>query len=308
MALTLGLICMFLAITLGVWSIIRRSGLDQYARIALYWSGDAPPSIEDNEDQSVSDRLIAPLLARASQVASTLLPRSLLEKIDRQIVYAGHPINLSADRFVMLCAFTGIGMPALYLVLAMTSGRLSGSTVLIIGGMVALGFYVPWFWLRMRVKQRQGMIGDALPDAMDLLTVSVEAGLGLEAAISRVSEKMGGPLSQELQRMLADMSLGMRRREALRSLADRTNAPGLDTLVAALIQADQMGMSLGGVLRIQSDQLRTKRRQIAEEKAMKAPLKILFPMVLFILPTVFIVILAPALMKLFDGLRNGNFL
>jgi tight adherence protein C len=288
--------------------VLRRSGLDAYARIALYWSGDAPAPHEAEEEQSFTERLILPLFANASKVAGTLLPRSWLERIDRQIVYAGNPLQLTADRFVMLCAFTGFGIPGAYLLLALSTGKFDRIALLLIGIMVAMGVYFPWFWLRMRVNRRQSMISDALPDAMDLLTVSVEAGLGLEGALARVADKIGGPLGQELQRMLADMSLGTRRRDALRRLAARTNAPGLDTLVGALIQADQMGMSLGNVLRAQSDQLRTKRRQLAEERAMKAPLKMLFPMVLFILPTVFIVVLAPALMKMFEGLKvNGIF-
>src|SRR5215210_6169561 len=109
MVLTLGLILVFMAVTLGVWSLIRRSGLDQYARIAMYWSGDSPPPVESEQEQSVSERLIAPLIMRASHFAATLLPRSLLDRINSQLIYAGHPMQLTPDRFVMICAATGIG-------------------------------------------------------------------------------------------------------------------------------------------------------------------------------------------------------
>lgn len=298
MELYAGLLFIFLALTMAAWAVLRRSGQDAYARIALYWSGDMPSPLETEADQSFTERVLAPLFSRLAKRAGTLLPKGWLERIARQIMYAGSPAKLTAERFVMVCAITGLGLPFTYLLLSLASGGFSRATLLFVGLLVAGGFYLPWFWLRMQANRRQTAINDALPDAMDLLTVSVEAGLGLEAALQRVAEKLPGPLSQEIQRMLAEMSLGTRRREALRNLASRTTVAGLHTLVSALIQADQMGITLGSVLRAQADQLRTKRRQIAEEKAMKAPLKILFPLVIFILPSVFVVVLAPAIMTL----------
>jgi tight adherence protein C len=164
--------------------------------------------------------------------------------------------------------------------------------------MALVGFFLPFYLIGSRARQRQNAIIKSLPDAFDLITTCVEAGLGLDAALSRVAEKVEGPFAQELQRALRDIALGKTRRDALKELGERTGVPDLIQFTNAVIQAEAMGSSIGQVLRVQSDQLRVRRRQRAEEAAYKAPVKMLFPLVLCIFPTLFIVILGPAIITI----------
>jgi tight adherence protein C len=164
-----------------------------------------------------------------------------------------------------------------------------------------LGFFLPFYMIRSRAKQRQNAIIKSLADAFDLITTCVEAGLGLDAALARVAEKVQGPFAQELKRALRDVALGKARRDALKELGDRTGVPDLIQFTNAVIQAEAMGSSIGTVLRVQAEQLRVRRRQRAEEQAYKAPVKMLFPLVLCIFPTLFIVILGPAIITIMNG-------
>lgn len=302
MELVVAVLSIFLALTLAIWVLLPQGRDDLYRRLAYYSSHDTA-AVNRTEEESFRERVLAPLLMPFTHGVGSLLPGSWAERVRRGLVLAGNPAGLTPERFTALCLLLGVGLPGLYLIPMLVSGGLSRNALIFTVVLVALGFYLPWFWLRLHGRRRQNAISDALPDAMDHLTVSVEAGLGLEAALARVSEKMPGPLSQELQRMLAEISLGTRRREALRNLAARTDVPGVQMLTSALVQADQMGITLGPVLRAQADQLRVRRRQIAEEKAMKAPLKILFPLVIFILPSVFIVVLVPAILRIIEELK-----
>ena len=172
-------------------------------------------------------------------------------------------------------------------------------------GFVLVGFMMPQMWLKQRVGARQTAIIKSLPDAFDLITTCVEAGLGLDAALTRVAEKVEGPFADELTRTLKDIGLGKQRRLALRELGDRTGVPDLVTFVNAVVQAEQMGSSVGTVLRVQAEQLRVRRRQRAEEQAYKAPVKMIFPLILCIFPTLFIVILGPAVITIMNDFPAG---
>ena len=165
----------------------------------------------------------------------------------------------------------------------------------------ALGFYFPQLWLTSQIQKRQKNIRKAMPDALDLLTVCVEAGLGFDAAMSKVSEKWDNELSLAFARVIAEIQLGKLRREALRDMADRIGLAEMTSFVAAVIQSEQLGVSLAKVLRIQSDQMRVKRRQLAEEEAHKAPVKMLIPMAFLIFPSLMIVLLTPAALKLMNS-------
>jgi len=178
---------------------------------------------------------------------------------------------------------------------------LSLVTILVLLGFIAAGWLLPQLWLRQRVGQRQVQIVKSLPDAFDLITTCVEAGLGLDAALSRVAEKVEGPFADELSRTLREIALGRMRRDALREFGERTGVPDLITFVNAVIQAEQMGSSVGTVLRVQAAQLRVRRRQRAEAQAYKAPVKMIFPLVLCIFPSLFIVILGPAVITIMKG-------
>jgi tight adherence protein C len=174
--------------------------------------------------------------------------------------------------------------------------------MVIAGG--GIGFMAPEFWLGGRIKKRQKAILLAIPDALDLLTISVRAGLGFDGALGKVVEKLKGPLTDEFRRALAEIRVGKARRDALRDIIPRTEVPALSNFIGAIIQAEQLGVSISKVLQVQSEQLRIERRQRAEEMAAKAPIKMLFPLVGCIFPSLFIIILGPALILIMQGLGN----
>ena len=184
----------------------------------------------------------------------------------------------------------------------MTQNSDSGSMkIMLVAVAFILGLVIPNFMLKRQISSRQMKITQELPDNLDLLTVSVEAGLGFDQALLKLVEKTNGPLSKEFKRLLHEIRIGKTRRDALREMATRTGVEDLQTFVAAIIQADQLGVGIGNVLRIQSQQLRQKRRQRAEEKAQKAPVKMLIPMILFIFPSLFIILLGPGVLQLIDS-------
>jgi tight adherence protein C len=168
-----------------------------------------------------------------------------------------------------------------------------------------IGFLLPEFWLGNKIKARQKVILKMIPDTLDLLTISVRAGLGFDAALAKVVEKMPGPLTDEFRRALAEVRVGKARRDALRDMIPRTNVGPLSAFIGAIIQAEQLGVSISKVLQVQSDQLRIERRQRAEEQAAKAPIKMLFPLVGCIFPSLFIVILGPALISIMQTMGGG---
>jgi tight adherence protein C len=170
---------------------------------------------------------------------------------------------------------------------------------------IAVGFYFPQLYLRSRINRRQKSVRHGMPDALDLLTICVESGLGFDAAMAKVSEKWDNELSLAFARVIQEIQLGKLRREALRDMADRIDISEMTSFVAAVIQSEALGVSLAKVLRIQSDQMRIKRRQLAEEEAHKAPLKMLIPMGLLIFPSLLIVLLFPAAIRLMHSALGG---
>jgi tight adherence protein C len=261
-----------------------RSRLDAIRRPPA--QGLAPPP--ESKAPSLS-RIVSSLIGAFAH----LMPTGMLKSIEQKLVLAGEPITVNA--FIMMrliCAGLFFSLP---LLLVFGGGMKIGMVSLALIGVFGLiGLLFPGMWLSSRVSQRQNQIIKTLPDAFDLITTCVEAGLGLDAALARVADKVEGAFADELSRTLRDISLGKMRREALKELSARTGVPDLTTFVNAVIQAEQMGSSIGAVLRVQSEQLRTRRRQRAEEAAYKAPVKMIFPLVLCIFPTLFIVILGPA--------------
>ncbi len=180
-----------------------------------------------------------------------------------------------------------------------TIGIQQAGAVLVFG---VFGWMIPATWLKGRVKVRQKKVLKALPDALDLVTTCVEAGLGLDAALARVSEKSSGPLADEISNMLRDVAMGKMRREALTEMADKLGVDELTGFVNSIIQAEQLGVGIAKVLRVQSDQMRTRRRQAAEKAAHEAPIKMIFPLVLFIFPAFMLVILGPAVIRIASSL------
>jgi tight adherence protein C len=233
-----------------------------------------------------------------------LMPMHWIESVDKNLVRAGQPISLTGFMFVSLmveAACLGFGF-----VLVTAAGTVGSTQLLLMGGLAAFGLFMPRIWLSNRVKARQKAILKSLPDAFDLITTCVEAGLGLEAALAKVAEKVEGPFGEELALSLREVSLGKLRREALKELADRTGVPDLTAFINAVIQAESMGTSIATVLRVQAEQMRIRRRQRAEAQAYQAPVKMIFPLVLCIFPTLFIVILGPAGLSIWQQLGQAE--
>jgi tight adherence protein C len=198
------------------------------------------------------------------------------------------------------------GMLILVFSVASTNWPL-GRIMLLVGGFTILGFYFPQMWLSSKIARRQKDVRRGMPDALDLLTICVEAGLGFDAAMAKVSEKWENEISLAFGRVIREIQLGKLRREAMRDMADRVGIPEMTSFVAAVIQSEQLGVSMAKVLRIQSDQMRIKRRQMAEEEAHKAPIKMLIPMAGLIFPSLMIVLLTPAALRLFHSALGDMF-
>ncbi|MBI2723511.1 MAG: type II secretion system F family protein [Chloroflexi bacterium] len=268
-------------------------------RLEGFKRGAPEPEINAKRE-NFNKRVAMPLLAGAANGLGALLPKSTLKGVEKKLLTAGEPMTMSGFLTMVVvatAASTGFGL----LIVVASGARLGLMQLGILGGMAFVGFYLPFYLVGSRSKQRQHAIIKSLPDAFDLITTCVEAGLGLDAALARVAEKVQGPFAAELNRALRDVALGKSRRDALKELGERTGVPDLIQFTNAVIQAEAMGSSVGTVLRVQSDQLRVRRRQRAEEAAYKAPIKMLFPLVLCIFPTLFIVILGPAVLTIMNG-------
>jgi tight adherence protein C len=245
--------------------------------------------------------VLRPTIEGFSRTVSSVLPASMLSDIQKQLMMAGHPMTLQSylTFWAVICATcTGAGL----IMFVVLPGSFLIQKLIFVIMFGALGFVFPRVWLKGKVKARQKMVIRAMPDAMDLITTCVEAGLGLDAALARVAEKSGGPLAEELSRMLRDVAMGKMRREAMTELEQRIGVEELTTFINSIIQAEQLGVGIAQVLRVQSDQLRTKRRQRAEKSAHEAPIKMLFPLVLFIFPAFLLVILGPAAIRIAQSL------
>jgi tight adherence protein C len=214
---------------------------------------------------------------------------------------AGNPGGLEVADFLGIKGLAALVLGSLVTIFAM---GLVGAVAGVLCGLVAatLGYILPSFWLRSRISGRTKEITKAMPDALDLLVISVEAGLGFDAAMQKVADKWDNHLTREFGRALSEMRVGASRRDALRGIVERTDAKDVATFIGAIIQADQLGVSVGRVLHVQADQMRMRRRQRAEEMAHKAPIKMLFPMILLIFPAMYIVILGPAIPQIIKGL------
>jgi tight adherence protein C len=248
------------------------------------------------------ERMIKPMLRAIANFFSRLTPQRNIESIQHNLDLAGNPYGWSPREFMGLRVVAALICAGLFLGLMIATGSslLQKVGVTAIAG--AFGYFLPILWLRLKITTRQANILKALPDALDLLTISVEAGLGFDAAMTKVTEKWTNELSEAFARVLVEIQMGKLRREALRGMADRCEVQDLTSFVAAIIQADQLGVSLAKVLRIQSEQMRIRRRQRAEELAHQAPIKMMIPLVFLIFPSLFIVLLGPALPKLLEAL------
>lgn len=253
---------------------------------------------EDDLSRPFSSRIVAPVGAALGRLAKRLTPADVRRRIGRKLVLAGNPAGWDADKVAVMRAVGFVGGIAFGVVLSRAAQTSPATSVFLVVLVTGIGFSAPGVILSSMVSKRQDEIRRALPDAMDLLTISVEAGLGFEAALLHVAKNVPGALSQEIGRMLHEMQLGVGRVEAFRHLADRTDVEDLKGFVLAMIQADVFGVSISKVLRSQAKELRMRRRQRAEHKAMQTPVKLLFPMILCVLPALFVVIVGPGALQI----------
>ncbi len=247
-----------------------------------------------------SDRILRPTIQGFGKGLAGMLPVNFLASIQKSLVMAGS--SMTATTFVTFWAVCIAFFAGLTIVALATLGGISTQGFLGLMVMAIIGFSLPLFWLRTTVRSRQRLIIKTLPDALDLITTCVEAGLGLDAALAKIGEQMKGPLAKELSQTLREVGMGRLRREALSDLGQRTGVPELISFVNAIIQAEQLGVSIGHVLKVQSDQMRTHRRQRAEQLAHEAPIKMMFPLVICIFPAFMLVILGPAVIRIGEQL------
>jgi tight adherence protein C len=282
---------------------MRETGGDDplQSRLAEYAARGETATLEEIElSQPLSERVVLPLARKFGEIALRFTPQNALQTTQRKIELAGNPRGLEPTVFWTLRFIAAVVVGGL-MAFMMTIGLNQwgwGTKILVIFGFVILGFYMPELFLVSKIQRRQKDIRKAMPDALDLLTICVEAGLGFDGAMQKVYEKWDNELSLAFGRVLREIQLGKLRREALRDMSDRMGVAEMTSFVAAVIQSEQLGVSMAKVLRIQSDQMRIKRRQLAEEEAHKAPIKMLIPMALLIFPSICIVLMTPALLML----------
>jgi tight adherence protein C len=251
-------------------------------------------------------RALIPGLKRFGSVGRRLTPASVTERLAKDLVYAGSPVGWDAER-ILAMKLLGIGVFAgLGFLLSKMAAFTTFRTLILAGLFGFVGYYLPEWILRSKSGARQHAMQRALPDALDLLSITVEAGLGFDAAVARVARQAGGPLGEELHRVLQEMQIGKTRSDALRDLADRTSIPELKSFVLAMVQADIFGISIAKVLQVQAREMRLKRRQRAEEQAQKVPVKIVFPLILCIFPSLFIVLLGPAVITIYENILSNT--
>ena len=268
------------------WSSVRRAAT--YGRMEVR---------SEAQGESFHDRFLAPLREWLAGWALKANPRLSVDSISMKLLAAGVGRRISPTGFLALKGGAALGGLVLG---TLVGGRLGGIGAALLAALLlgVLGFFIPDYVLTLKARSRRERIQADLPDALDLLAVSVEAGLGFDGAVAKLSENMEGPLAEEFGLTLSEMRIGESRQEALKRMAERVDAPELSAFVRAIIQADTLGTTLGRILRVQAADSRLRRQAAAEERAMKAPIKMLFPTVLFIFPAMFLVILGPAILNI----------
>lgn len=302
--LILGAIVLLLAIAVIVVSLQRneQGEVDDplQERLAEFIQRGDVVSLEEIElSQPFSQRVLIPLINRIGEFSARFTPQKAIQSTARQMELAGNPWPIDPATFLAIRFILGVVLGGLATVAFLGSDTWTTmDKALMIGGAALGGFFVPHIMLTSRVTRRQKEIRNAMPDALDLLTICVEAGLGFDAAMAKVAEKWETQLSLAFARVIREVQLGKLRREALKDMADRLGIPEMTSFVAAIIQSEQLGVSMAKVLRIQSDQMRLKRRQRAEEEAHKAPIKMIIPLALLVFPSIMIIILTPAVLQI----------
>ena len=304
-----GLACVFLGVAVAAGALFvtnrERQAANRRSELLASFSGGSTQTLRQHElDQPFADRVVGPLTQRLVETSRRLTPDERLDRMRRRLDLAGNPAGWDVDRVLgtkALGALIGFLLGAVVPPLVGWSVR---TTVLLAIGLTLLGWFAPTMWIYQLGYDRTEKIRLELPDALDLLTISVEAGLAFDAALAQVARNSDGPLASELFRVLQEMQIGTGRLDALRALANRTDVEELRIFVGAMVQADSFGIPIASVLRVQSKEMRVKRSQRAEEKAQQVPVKILFPLIFCIMPALFVVVLGPAAIKIFFELKG----
>jgi len=277
-------------------------------RLAEFAARGEITDLEEIElSQPLTERVIFPIARKMGKLALRFTPQNAIQQTAKKLELAGNPAGMDPTVFWAL-RMAGLSLGALLFFVATIAPEgsfLKGRGLLIGIPAAAMGFFLPELWLGGRISKRQTDVRKAMPDALDLLTICVEAGLGFDAAMAKVYEKWDNVVALAFGRVIREIQLGKLRRDALKDMADRLGVPEMTSFVAAVIQSEQLGVSLARVLRIQADQMRIKRRQLAEEAAHKAPIKMLIPMAILIFPSICIVLMTPAVLMLMQSALSG---
>ncbi|WP_203335395.1 type II secretion system F family protein [Nocardioides limicola] len=279
----------------------ERTGLAQSLAYLDQVTAAPEALIKAEADRPFGERVLAPLYQRAMNLGRRLSGADSAERVRRKLDLAGNPAGWNVDRVAaakVVVAFFGFGLSAVVCLIMSISFPV---WIPVVAGGVIVGFLAPNLYLYQLAYDRSKLVRSELPDAIDLLTISVESGLGFDAAMQQVARNTEGPIGEEFARALQEMQLGRGRAEAMRSMGDRSDVADLRTFTSAMVQADQFGIPIGQVLRVQSNEIRVKRRQHAEEKAQQVPVKITIPLIFFILPTLFIAVMGPAAISMMDS-------
>jgi tight adherence protein C len=301
--LAIGMFCASIYMLLSGLTVRQREIAISLRKAKRYGTRDQR---EIETRRSVNERLVGPLTQQIADVTQKILPKSDPNEIHARLMAAGLSRSMSPQMYLALKG----GLVATALAMGVIVAA-SGAVPAVLGMLIALGggamcFIAPDFFINSRVRGRREEMRSELPNVLDLLCVSVEAGLGFDAAVSKLSERMEGPLVEEFGLVLHEMRIGESRSAALKSLSDRVDVPEIAQFCRAIIQADQLGIALSRILRVQSHDMRVRRQLAAEEKAMKAPVKMLFPTVVFIFPSMFVVALGPAAISLLQTFGGGK--
>jgi tight adherence protein C len=310
--LFVAIIVAFLVIAVVVLIVVGlrdRSDFDPlYDRLAEYAAKGEITDLEEIElSQPLTERVVFPIARKLGELALRFTPQNAIQQTAHKLEMAGNPGGMDPTMFWAL-RVVGLSLGAVLFFVATIAPEgsfLEGRGLLVGIPAAAMGFFLPELWLRGRISKRQTEVRKAMPDALDLLTICVEAGLGFDGAMSKVYEKWDNEVGRAFGRVIREIQLGKLRRDALKDMADRLGVAEMTSFIAAVIQSEQLGVSLAKVLRIQADQMRIKRRQIAEEAAHKAPIKMLIPMAILIFPSICIVLMTPAILMLMQSALSG---
>jgi tight adherence protein C len=294
----------FAAVLLATAAVLSVADERRAVRLALRSLDEYELPVDGRDREmlkSLWERIFVPVVGRVAQLSDRFTPTGYTAAIRDKLVQAGSPPGLDPERFLALKVLGAFSGPV-WAWFALGFAELGGFYGVVVTGLLwAISFAGPDAWIRRRIEARQHEIATRLPDVLDLLVISVEAGLGFEQAVARTVAAVPGALAEELARMLQETRVGSTRAEALRALDARTNVPELRSFILAMLQADTFGVSIGRMLRAQADEMRIRRRQRAQEAAQKAPVKMLFPLIFCIFPSLFTVILGPAALQIMES-------